>query len=60
MGSKCCVGEVYVSSKGFHYTEPYLTESSEEEQDVEGNCVQLPGGSTTLNRDSKVCRAYVT
>ena len=36
-------------SKGFHYTEPYLTESSQEEQGVEGNWLQLPGGSTTLN-----------
>ena len=37
-----------MSSEWFDYTEPYLTVSSQEEQGVEGNCTQIPGGSTAL------------
>ena len=37
------------SSEWFDYTEPYLNASSQEEQGVEGNCTQIPGGSTALN-----------
>ena len=36
-------------SEWFDYTEPYLTALSQEEQGVEGNCTQIPGGSTALN-----------
>ena len=49
MGSKCCVGVFYVSSGWFGYTEPYPTVASQEEQGVEGNCTQIPGGPTALN-----------
>ena len=37
-----------VSLEWFDY-EPYLTASSQEEQGVESNCTQIPGGSTALN-----------
>ena len=37
-----------VSSEWFYSTEPYLTSSSQEEHGVEGNCTQIPGGSTAL------------
>ena len=42
---ECGIG---VSLEWFNY-EPYLTASSEEEQDVESNCTQIPGGSTVNN-----------
>ena len=35
-----------VSSEWFDSTEPFLTASSQEEQGVESNCTQIPGGST--------------
>ena len=38
-----------VSSEWFDSTEPFLTASSQEEQGVESNCTQIPGGSTALN-----------
>ena len=37
------------SSEWFDYTEPYPTASPQKEQGVEGNCTQIPGGSTALN-----------
>ena len=43
----CGVGVLQVSSAGCDSTKPWLhvTASSQEEQGVEGNCTQLPGGS---------------
>ena len=38
-----------VTWESFNDTEPYLKASSQEEQGVEGNCTQRPGGSTAFN-----------
>ena len=42
------IGLLQVSLECFDY-EPYLTASSQEEQGVESNCTQIPGGSTVNN-----------